>query len=237
MLAWRQTELPGEDEYEVDRREVWIHATGYFVDAAAAADFVDWSLAYGLGADRMPNTLSADQLFIGEHGWSPAFSETLATSFEPTTPTSSGGAACPTGVRVAAVEYQARATEFDCSVRDNYSLSALAPALIQTLGLRWSGQGADFVDQSGNLAAFDPAAHEYGPPGLLLREDLLGEYLERTGLALVWTVNGEKLAAPPGPDWRWDGFLRFSGGYQYTREHFEGDISFVLESPTPGEEQ
>ena len=233
MLAWRRIEPLDQEAGDVDRREVWIHATGYFVDEAVAAEFVEWSLDGGFAADRMPSTLSADQLLIGEHVWSPAFSRTLAASFEPTTHTSSGGAAWPTQVREAVVEYQARATEFDCSVLDNYSLTAPAPALIQTLGLRWSGQGADFFDQLGNLAAFDPTAHEYGPPALLLREDLLGEYLERAGLALVWAVNGEKLTAPPGPDWRWDSFLRFSGGYRYKGERFEGGVNFL----EPEEEQ
>ena len=237
MLDWRQFELADEDEYEMDRREVWLHATGYFVDASAAADFVAWFPGADLGNDRMPQPPTANQLFFGEHGWSPAFTETLATSLNASTPTFRDAATCPTGVRVTAVEYQARGSEFDCSVRDNYSLNAPHPALIQALGLRWSGRGADFVDESGHLAAFDPTAHEYGPGGLLLREDLLADYMEREGLALVWTVNGEKMTGAPGRDWRWDGFLRFHGAYRYTRERVEGDISFLLESPAPGEEQ
>ena len=237
MLAWRQSEPPDVDEYEMDRREVWLHATGYLVDASAAADFVAWFPGADLGNDRMPQPPTANQLFFGEHGWSPAFTETLARSLNASTPTFRDAVTCPTGVRVTEVEYQARGSGFDCSVRDNYSLSAPHPALIQALGLRWSGRGADFVDESGHLAAFDPTAHEYGPAGLLLREDLLADYLEREGLALVWTVNGEKMTGAPGRDWRWDGFLRFHGAYRYTREHVEGDISFLLESPAPGEEQ
>ena len=237
MLDWRQFELPDEDEHEMDRREVWIHATGYFVDASAAVDFVTWFPGADFGNDRMPQPPTANQLFFGEHGWSPAFTETFATSLKASTPTFRDGVTCPTGVRVTAVEYQARGSEFDCSVRDNYSLSVPPPALIQALGLRWSGHGADFVDQSGNLAAFDPTAHEYGPAGLLLREDLLGDYLEREGLALVWTVNGEKLTAAPGRDWRWDGILHFSGAYRYASKHVTGELAFREEPSVPDEGQ
>ena len=125
--------------------------------------------------------------------------------------------------------------------------AAIAAALRGAQLMRWLAKargaaspclaGADFVDQSGNLAAFDPTAHEYGPAGLLLREDLLGDYLEREGLALIWAVNGDKLTAPPGRDWRWDGFLHFSGAYRYASEHVTGGLTFRFrEEPSAPDE-
>ena len=236
MRSWRQVELPDDDAYAMGRREVWIHATGFFVDAAVADEFVTWSLSAGWGNRRLPDAPQAHQLFLGEHGWSPAFAEALSAILDDSRLALSDGAAYPAALRAAAVEYQVRKSEFDCSVRDNYSLHAPPPALIQALELRWSGQGVDFFDGSGNLAAFDPTAHEDGPPGLLLREELLVDYLERAGLALVWIVNGEKMVGPPGSEWRWDGFLQFFGAYVHTGEHFRGDIRFQLESPKPAEE-
>ena len=233
MLSWRKVELPGNDADATDRRQVWIHATGFFVDASAAAEFVTWSLGPGWGNRQLPDPPEAHQLFVGEHGWSPAFTETLSAILADSGLALSDGMECPVGLHAAAVGYQVRKSEFDCSVRDNRSLSVPPPALIEALGLRWSGQGADFFDQSGNLAAFDPTAHEHGPPGLLLREELLVDYLERARLALVWIVDGEKITGPPGSEWRWDGFLRFSGAYRYSGERFEGDTRFQLEWPTP----
>ena len=236
MLQWRRGELTDDDTFAADRRQVWIHATGFFVDAPATAEFVTWSLGAGWGSRRFPDPPDAQQLFLGEHGWSPAFTEALSAIVEDSRLALSDGAACPVHLRAAAVEYQMRKNEFDCSVPHSNSLYAPPPSLIQVLDLRWSGHGADFVDPSGNLAAFDPTAHEDGPPGLLLREDLLVDYLEQAGLALVWIVNGEKITGAPGSDWRWDGFLRFSGAYRYTGEHLEGDLRFELESPTPSGE-
>ena len=56
----------------------------------------------------------------------------------------------------------------------------------RTSSRRWGSDcpatGSDFIDSEGRLAAFDPTVQQSGPPGLLLREDLLADYLESIGV-------------------------------------------------------
>ena len=65
------------------------------------------------------------------------------------------------------------------------------------MGLRWTGQGADFLDSHGTLAAFDPSTYDTSSAALLVREENLARYLNETESALVWAIVGEKRAMDP----------------------------------------
>jgi hypothetical protein len=71
------------------------------------------------------------------------------------------------------------ASGFDCSIDESYTLRLPTSELVAGLRLGWSGNGADYLDAAGQLAAFDPTTHTNGPNALLLREDLLKEFLCR----------------------------------------------------------
>ena len=190
ISGWQQSTPPDREDYEVDQREVWLHSMGYFIDAREATGFLDWSRSVDFWGRWMPEPPMTGEVFLGEHGWSPAFADLLAMTLNPVRPAAEGSPPCPTEVRVTAFEYNASGGQFDCSVDGDCMLYLPNPEFIEVMGLRWTGHGADFVDHMGKLAAFDPTAHEEGSAGLLLREDLLVEYLNREGLALVWAVLG-----------------------------------------------
>ena len=63
-------------------------------------------------------------------------------------------------------------------MEDSYSLHLPHNDFIGHLRLEWSCNGADYLDETGALAAFDPNAHDNGPTALLLRKDLLERYLQ-----------------------------------------------------------
>ncbi|MBS2033237.1 MAG: hypothetical protein JST54_35515 [Deltaproteobacteria bacterium] len=95
-------------------------------------------------------------------------------------------------IRTAAFEYLREASGFDCSVDESYRLRLPVSDLVSGIGIRWSGWSADFVDAEDRLAAQDPTARGDGPSALLIREDLLREYLAREKLTICWAVLGEK---------------------------------------------
>ena len=233
MPVWRQPVPPEQERSDVDWREVWLHATAYFVAADDASKFLEWSNGVAFWDDWMPRPDPAYQLFLGEHGWSSAFTDMLGMDAGAHAPTSRDGIACPTELRVAAFAYHTRCGDYDCSTREGQTLHVAHPEFIAAMGLRWSGHGTDFVDSSGRLAAFDPTADQSGHPALLLREDLLADYLEQSGLALVWSVAGEKEAFSPGWRFPWNGSRRFSGAYLYTPGGIEGSMSHQLQLPPP----
>jgi hypothetical protein len=84
--------------------------------------------------------------------------------------------------------------------------------MIPVLDLKWSGNGADYLDAKGRLTVFDPTAHDNGPQALLFRENSLREFLKHEGLSLCWTILGEKMAVGPGYG-NVTGILRLSGAY------------------------
>ena len=120
---------------------------------------------------------------------------------------------------------------FDCSVEEGYSLGLPHQDFINHLGLRWSGNGADFLDESGELAAFDPTVHGDGPAALLLREEPLREYLNDKGLALCWTIVGEKWGVGGDRSAENRGYATMSGAYSYSGDRLEGFLHYRRKLP------
>ena len=84
--------------------------------------------------------------------------------------------------------------EYDCSADEDAISTLYLPSHLVVRGCRltWTGVGADYVDASSKMAAFDPSAHQRGPNALLLRLDLLERYLSEHDLEMCWAVTGEK---------------------------------------------
>lgn len=113
-----------------------------------------------------------------------------------------------------AFKYLREARCFDCSVDESYTLRFPASDLVTGLGIRWSGSGADFLDPAGRVAAQDPTVYNNGPSTLLLREDLLREFLAREKLTICWVIGGEKRVLLPGfGAGPYHPVLRMSGAY------------------------
>lgn len=215
-FVWRQS-LPADVEsYDVDQREFWLICTGYFICAEGTDDFMKWAKGVSFGGRWMPEPPTVHNMFLGEYGWSPAFQYFLNQPDHGSGMESERG--CPVTLRTAACDYSKESQDFDCSVDDGYSLRLPTHDMIEQLGLKWTGRAADYIDPEGRPAAFDPTAHEEGPNALLLREDLLRRYLSDEGLALCWTILGEKRVLAERMSFGHRGRMEFSGAYTYDQE-------------------
>lgn len=145
-------------------------------------------------------------------------------------------------MRTVAFEYLREARGFDCSIDETYTLHLPTSELVTGLGLRWSGNGADYLDGAGQLAAFDPTAHAEGPSALLIRDDLLREFLAREGLTICWAVRGEKRVLGAGFNPGNHALLHMSGAYMLGDKGLVGFLKYILDdreiegsgaSPTP----
>lgn len=123
-------------------------------------------------------------------------------------------------------EYLGERGGFDCSLDESYTLRLPASELVNGLGIRWSGDDADYLDTAGQLAAFDPTAHDKGPTALLLREDLLKDFLAREGLTLCWTVLGEKHVIGAGHLPKYQLSLRMTGAYILDDNGPDGSLAY-----------
>ena len=231
-FVWRQPHPIDAEPTDIDRRELWIDCMGYLMAAEAADEFMDWARGVDFWGRWMPEEPEMYGLLLGEHGWSPAFNHSYGAYFAGTGWPSSER--CPVAIRPIAFQYHAEMNSFDCSVEESYSLRLPHHELVHRLGLKWSGRGSDYLDHQGQLGALDPTAHENGPTALLLREDLLREYLSQNDLALCWTILGEKrvlgeMSSRSIPTYY--GSLRLSGAYRYTDQGPMGFIRFRHDKP------
>ncbi|MBI1814243.1 MAG: ATP-binding protein [Deltaproteobacteria bacterium] len=220
---WQQPLAADRESIDVERRELWYLCTGYLLRASDVGAFMAWGETVDFWGRWMPDPQEVHRMFLGEYGWSAAFRYFQQPYFgdDGWIQPSHG---CPVSVRPAAFEYLREGNGFDCSVDESYTLRLPASELVTGLGLRWSANGADYLDVTGRLAAFDPTAHADGPSALLLRRDSLTEFLAREELAICWAVLGEKRVLGPGLDPAYYARLRISGTYMLSDK---GPVGFL----------
>ncbi len=241
-LEWQPRLSPDQEPTDVERREVWSMFTGYLVRRENVDEFMKWARNVDSFWGRwMPEPPKVWRMFLGEYGWSPAF-RYFHRQYYRDDEWVQLREDCPVGVKPASFEYLRETSGFDCSIDESYTLRLPAVDLVNGLGLRWTGSGADFVNAEEQLTAFDPTAHEDGPNALLVRLERLTEFLERERLVLCWTVLGEKLAMGPGfaPSYR--ASLQVSGACKldetgrlegFLKYFFEGSEERAKGSSTP----
>ena len=150
---------------------------------------------------------------MGEYAWGPAFEQLVNSAaineHEWCYPENSE----PVTAYGLAAHCSATGGEYDCSADEGAASTLYLPSHLVVRGCRltWTGDGADYVDANSRMAAFDPSAHEPGPNALLLRSDLLDDFLKENKLELCWAVAGEKQSmGTMGQPYGW---FQFQGAY------------------------
>ena len=183
----------------------------------------------------MPEPQHESDVFLGEHGWSPASIDSLGVNPVEPVRAPHKSSDCPVPVYLTTCEYLSEAGGFDCSIGESHAFLVPHPLLISGMDLSWFGDSANFYDSEGHLAAFDPD-HTGIDAHLWVREDLLSQFLEREGLALVWIVLGEKETIAGARGWDWAGSLHYTGAYRYepeatVDERIQGELRFRQQYP------
>ena len=231
FFRWVQQPPADREAIDVERRELWYIATGYLIREDEAQSFLKWAEGGDFWGRWMPDTPEVYNMFFGEHVWSPAarYFQQEYYGDDGWTQPSNG---CPVNIRTATLEYLRESSSFDCSVDKGFTLRLPVSEIVIGLGVRWSGRGADFVDSVGQVAVQDPTVYADGPKALLLRADLLEEFLTREKLTMCWAVLGEKRVLSPGfgigPH---KPALRMSGAYILSEGKPIGFIKHILDDP------
>ena len=229
-FTWRQLAPADLAPSDATRGELSYQCTGYLIRMDDTDEFMKWAEGHDLYGCRLPEPARGTHAFLGEHAWSHAsrYFECPYYGDDGWTQPEHG---CPVKIRVAALEYLRELGGFDCSLDNSYSLLLPIRELVTALDLYWTGQGADFVDATGNIVAYDPSAKGVGPSALLIRADLIEELYRTTKLTLCWIVLGEKRILSGG----WDGpsypAMRISGAYALGESGLTGFVKRVLDDP------
>lgn len=230
-FIWRQQPPADKDSTDVELRELSLLCTGYLVRAEEANLFVEWAESVDFWGRWMPEIPEESRVFLGEHGWAPA-SQYFRQPYFGDSGWTQPDHGCPLTIRAVAFEYMQEDGGFDCSIDESYRLRLPSSQLVDGMGLRWSGKGAEFVNTNGRVAAFDSSVYSDGPSALLLCRELLWDFLAREKLAICWTVVGEKRVLTPGlhrshqyPS------LRMSGGFVLGDKGPSGFLKCMLDDP------
>jgi len=236
-FVWRQPHSPDLDPYHVKRRDLWLSCTGYFVNSEHTEVFIDWAKTVDFWGRWMPEPDESHEMFLGECFGSLAF-RYFSQPYYGVKDWTEPAKGCPAVVLPATLHYTAKYSGYDCSLDDSFTLRLPAQQFVERFGLRWFGNGADFVDGHGNPVAFDPTIHQAGPSAFLVRDDLFREYLKDEGLEFCWTILGEKriIGGSYGPD-DYQGVMRISGAYSYTDGQLHGFLNFHLDLPNGDDEE
>jgi hypothetical protein len=113
---------------------------------------------------------------------------------------------------------------YDKSIDDVIRIALPSRWIWQDMNLRRQGVEGHFFDQSGALACFDPSIREEGPSALLFRREPLLQFLRSQGLALIWTVLGEKQVLSSDRDY--PGWAAVSGAFRLGGDRFEGHLNY-----------
>ena len=228
-FSWEQPHPADVDRFDAERRRLGFSVTGYFIPAENVDHFAEWIGSVEGRRRGMQSQRLTGNVFFGEYGWAPTFEYHAELADTETAPTKEPE--WTTYPPPAAVIYESRSSDFDCS--ENEGSSTLLPnhELIQGLGLRWSGRGAEFLDEFGQLAAFGTTDYGGSHAVLLIREDLVRRYLAQKDIVLCWAVTGEKMTLGGESMSTYRGRLNITGFYRYTEGEPSGSISSTVDVP------
>ena len=232
-FSWEQPHPADVDRFDIERRRLGFSVTGYFVRAGDTERLVEW-LGSVEGRRHGPQSQRlTGHAFFGEYGWGPAFEYHVTTTAEDTAfpgePEWSGR------TPAAAVSYESRSSDFDCSESEGSSTLVPHHELIAGLRLTWSGKGAEFLDENGQVAAFSAVGHGSAHTVLFIREDLVKCYVAQDDVVLCWTVAGTKMAVGGEATMTYRGRLTITGFYEYRGEEPSGSINCEVDIPAADE--
>jgi hypothetical protein len=95
------------------------------------------------------------------------------------------------------------------------------PWLIINMGLNWSSNNFDFVDEHKEVITTSPNSNEIGPAALLIAKEKISAFLEANDLVLLWGVWANKVIHEEYSTQSW-----LSSYYHYDGKEIIGDSIF-----------
>ena len=233
-FSWEQPPPADRDRFDTERRRFGFSITGYFVRPNDVDDFRKWLGRTG-GLNLEPHAdRQIESVFFGEYGWAPAFQYHEQIIRRETRSDLEGD--WSRFIEPATVTYNIGISGFDCSELEGNSTLLPHHELIARLGLQWSGKGAEFLDEFGQLAAFATSGRGSEHTALLIREDLVKRYMAQEDLVLCWTVAGTKMTLGGESTMTYRGRLAITGSYEYDGDELHGSVTSEVDLPADADD-
>jgi hypothetical protein len=194
-IQWKQPPIPGEDEYDKVRREVWYILRSYIVKKDEADRMFSWAKKQNFMGRWMPDPLELRSTFLKEIPNSTAYyteynpdnkkrwvkiedKERKTTNFQ---------------VMRTTEEYNWEGRGFDCSLDEGLNIHLVAKEIVKGMALKPSKESGKYIDKNGVVVAQDPSVSNTGSGVLLVKKDAILPFLKKNGYEIIWAVIGEKL--------------------------------------------
>ncbi|MBL0741079.1 hypothetical protein [Chryseolinea lacunae] len=223
---WTENEKLGEDKWSHPRKRLWYQVRSIIINKGQLNSFHEnFSDMFYSGA--FPEARSLYDVFSREYYWSDAFDFFNKRFY-------SGGdwvgvykndrMRKKIGDGVRTTERFNWEEEFDKSKESAISFYKPTAFLFENLGMKFSPNEGEFVDKNGALVCFDPSVNNPAIAGLVVRKDILMEYLDRNNLCLLWSIVGEKQIIGNYRGGDYSGRLNISGLFELKSGEVTGKL-------------
>jgi hypothetical protein len=233
---WTEPPPPGVERWDVEQREIWYMVKGYLVRREDADTLFAWATRQNFFGRWMPESHEMTRVYFGELFWAPAFHyhSTRHTGRPAWVGADDDDSPLPAPILVATDGYMCEQSTFDCSLDETVNIHLPSAELVDWMGLTWRGKDGYFVDNHGVEVAFDPSVFEAGPGAIVVDRTRFAAMLEKQGLAVMWTVLGEKRVLAPHGEHRTNPYI-ISGCYRLHDGRIEGVVRLLREGNGDGD--
>jgi hypothetical protein len=222
---WEQPTPPGEDRFEIPRREIWYMIKSYIVKKSNMEELFDWAKRQDFSGRWMPESDELYNVFFGEFFWAPAFEYHNIPYYYHDGWTLGHDNRIPKKVLVSTDQYMQERGGYDCSINETINVHLPSKWIADKMALRWNGVEGHFFNEKGDLIAFDPSVRTRGPAALLMNQYQFLTFLNENGYDILWTILGEKNMIGGGMSHKeWKGRLELSGAFRIRENRLEGAI-------------
>jgi nucleoside phosphorylase len=185
--TWSANTLDDNGDGFTPRRQVWTQIRGYLVKQKSAERMFKWMSEQHFMGRWMPEGQEFHEGFLGEYPWGALFSM-YPDRWQSVRATKRAPARVLPACHSISSSYE----------EDSYQgggITVHVPArefFEKDQQLRWDGLGG-YRDADGRVLFLDPSAGESGPSALLIDRQHLLAFLQRNGLAVLWSALGEKI--------------------------------------------
>lgn len=199
--------------FPIGEQHIWSIASMYIVTDGMEKLTEEDLISSGFIQSQSPNTRDCYSLFSREYAWSPGYKAEFAIPEENEVSIN----AIPASINVLWEE------EYDASQEETTSFMIPAGSIIQEMGLyEKSVDGIYYYDEK--IAAFDLLIMGNEHSELIIRRDILNQYIEKTNVKLFWEIVGEKQYFLGGYNQKWQ---RREGYFVYESSGINGHICIV----------
>ena len=196
FIRWEEDTPPEEDKYKLTRREIWHMVKSYLVHSQDYTPTLKWARQQHFMGRWMPESHNSYESFLGEYPNSKACDD-IRPEANNWIGSKSYYKEFPAPLMLTDDSYLNEVT-LDCSLSSGCTIRMPSKFLVNGMKLSQIHTDGRFYDDKGNLVATPISIwRDSRLTGVVIRKDLLINFLNKNNYEIFWTFLGEKNVLPP----------------------------------------